>query len=317
MDCAVGKRPVVTLSGVDVSEVGRMSVRDSSGRYAAISKDFHRLLIFDAAGKLLSSPRPTYERIVSLFVGPAGAVQAYDLGSASLLTFDANYRVTARLELPQYPALPLSGGRFLVARQIDKPGLIGQPLHVMSKDGSILRSFGGDGSPFHSDDVFKNTRAVCLNPDGSIWSIASGGRLLERWDTSTGRRTAQVTVKSTWFRESTKPAPADQVSNPLVLAIWPENDLIWILSQAPDPHWVPRRISEKELIGNTEITNRRFDWVLDAVRSDTGDVVATKTFDRELRRWVGSFAILSEAGANARADGVELWRPTLVPKVKK
>ena len=89
-----------------------------------------------------------------------------------------------------------------MAQQLATPALVGYPLHVMSKDGSIERSFGGDGGVFHSEDTYKNGRAVCLNPDGSIWSIAWGGRLLERWDTSRGRRIAQVTVKSTWFRGS-------------------------------------------------------------------------------------------------------------------
>ncbi|MBK9239850.1 MAG: hypothetical protein IPL75_06220 [Acidobacteria bacterium] len=71
-----------------------------------------------------------------------------------------------------------------MAQQLATPALVGYPLHVMSKDGSIERSFGGDGGVFHSEDTYKNGRAVCLNPDGSIWSIAWGGRLLERWDTS-------------------------------------------------------------------------------------------------------------------------------------
>ncbi|MEI6245644.1 MAG: hypothetical protein WCQ64_11430 [Acidobacteriota bacterium] len=314
-DCTVGKQSLVTLSGVDAATMGKMVVRDSRGRYAAVSQDFHQLLIFDAAGRLLASPRPKYERLVSLFVGPAGAVQAYDLGSGSLLTFDANYQVTSTREQPQYPALPLSGGRFLVMKQINEPGLVGHPLHVMSKDGSIIRSFGGDGGPFHSDDTFKNLRAVCLNPDGTIWSIAPGGRLLERWDTSTGRRVAQVTVKSTWFRESSRMAPPDQVANPLVLSIWSDNDLVWLLYQAPDPHWIPRRMTERELIATDP--DRISDWVLEAVRSDTGNGVAMKTFDRRLRRWVGSFAIVSEAASPNRANAMELWKPIVVNKDKK
>src|SRR5688572_5701771 len=161
-DCTIGKQLVVTLSGVEALKrdarpqatiIGNRIVRDSRGRYAAVSFDFRQLLIFDAAGKLLDSPRPTYGRIVSLFVDPAGAVQAYDL-SSGLLTFDGNYQVKSKTELPHTPTLPLGGDRFLVRREGSTPALAlaGHPLHVMSKDGTLLRSFGGDGSPFHSDE---------------------------------------------------------------------------------------------------------------------------------------------------------------------
>lgn len=323
-DCTIGKQAVVTLSGVEAlvrdarpgtgptTIIGAMIVRDSRGRYAAVSGDFRQLLIFDAAGKLLDSPRPTYGRIVSLFLDPAGAVQAYDSTSGSLLTFGTNYQVKTKTELPHRPALPLGGDRFLVASQIPTPALVGHPLHVMSKDGNIVRSIGADGSPFRSADTLKNARAVCLNPDGTIWSIAPGGRLLERWDTATGRRLSQVTVKSAWFRESSRPAPQDQVANPIVLTIWAEEDLVWILYRVPDPRWIPGPRPERELMANGENADLRDDWVLEAVRSDTGSVVAMKSFDRILLRRDGSFAIASETASANRAGRVELWTPILV-----
>lgn len=315
--CTIEKKSVVTLSGVEITTISGRVVRDRRGRYAAVSANFPQLLIFDAQGRLLDSPRPSVELVAGLFVDPRGAVQAYDMRSGSLLTFDADYQVTTKTELPHPPALPLGGGGFLVVRQIATPALVGHPLHVMSKDGVIVRSFGADEDPFRSADIFKNSRAVCLNPNGTIWSIAPGGRSLERWDTSTGRRVAHVTVQSTWFRESSRPAPADQVASPFVLTIWAEEDLVWILYKAPDPQWIPRRISDEEELAATarersELEDRRFDWVLEAVRSDTGSVVAMRRFDRELLRRAGSFAIAS--AASNRAEGVELWTPIVVRK---
>lgn len=327
-DCTIGKQSVATLSGVEAlirdakprtgptTTIGAMIVRDSRGRYAAVSEDFRQLFIFDAAGKLLDSPRPTYGRIVSLFVDPTGAVEAYDSTSGSLLTFDGNYQVKTKTELPHRPALRLGGDRFLVASQIPTPALAGHPLHVMSKDGNIVRSFGGDGSPFHLDDTLKNGRVVCLNPDGTIWSIAVGGRLLERWDTATGRRLSQVTVKSTWFRESSRPAPRGQVANPIILTIWAQENLVWILYRVPDPKWIPPR-PERELAAQGENADLRSDWVLEAVQSDTGRVVAMKSFDRILLRRDGSFAIASETIVANGTGGVELWTPILVKGEKK
>lgn len=313
-DCTIGKQSVVMLSGVDTTKTGARVVRDTRGRYVAVSDDFRQLLIFDATGKLLASPRPSFGRITSLFVDSMGAVQAYDEGSGSLLTFDANYQVTTRAELPHPPSLPLGGGRFLVASQIATPAMVGHPLHVMSKDGSIVRSFGGDGGPVHLSQTLKNGRVVCLNPDGTIWSIAPGGRLLERWDTSTGRRVAQVTVKSTWFKESSTPAPEGQVANPIILTIWAESDLVWILYRVPDPQWIPRPLPEKELTATGENASRRSDWVLEAVSAETGSVVAMKSFDRILLRRNGSFAMASDAASGKRVGGVELWTPIVVKK---
>lgn len=313
-DCTVGKRSVVMLSGVDTTRTGAMVVRDRRGRYAAVSSDFRQVLVFDANGALLESPRPSFGRVVSLFLHATGAVEAYDARAGSLLTLGANYQEAAKTALPHTPSLPLGGGRFLVAQQLATPALVGYPLHVMSKDGSIERSFGGDGGVFHSEDTYKNGRAVCLNPDGSIWSIAWGGRLLERWDTSSGRRIAQVTVKSTWFRESSRPAEEDEVANPIILTIWPDNDLVWILYKVADPKWIPRRTPEKDRVPVGEDPSRRFDWVLEAVRSDTGQVVAMKSFDRILLRRAGSFWVASDAASTKQGKELELWTPVVVKK---
>jgi hypothetical protein len=89
------------------------------------------------------------------------------------------------------------------------------------------------------------------------------------------------------------------------------------LYQVPDPRWIPRRRPERELFVQGENANLRSDWVLEAVRSDTGSVVAMKSFDRILLRRAGSLAIASETVAANRAGGVELWRPILVKKQKK
>ena len=84
-----------------------------------------------------------------------------------------------------------------------------------------------------------------------------------------------------------------------------------------DPQWIPRRRPERELAAQGENAHLRSDWVLEAVRTDTGTVVAMKSFDRILLRRAGSFAIASETASANRAGGVELWRPILVKKQKK
>ncbi len=313
-DCAVGRQLLVTLSGVNTTKLGAMVVRDRQGRYAAVTGDFRQIMVFDATGKPLDAPRPSFGRIVSLFVDSAGVVRTYDITAGSLLTFDDNYKSTAQTELPHRPALLLSGDRSLVASQIATPALVGKPLHVMSKDGKIERSFGGDGGVYRDSETLKNARAVCLNPDGTVWSIASGGRLLERWDTATGRRLAQVAVKSTWFHESHAPAEPNQVANPIILTIWAEKDLVWILYRVPDPHWVPRSMNPADFAPTGEVANRRSDWILEAVRIDTGSVVAMKTFDNILLRRDGSIAIASDTTPANGAAGVELWAPILVKK---
>jgi hypothetical protein len=109
----------------------------------------------------------------------------------------------------------------------------------------------------------------------------------------------------------------DQVANPIILAIWAEEDLVWILYRVADPQWIPRRRPEQELAVQGENAHLRSDWVLEAVRSDTGSVVAMKRFDRMLLRRDGSFAIVSETASANRAGGVELWRPILVKQLKK
>ena len=205
-----------------------------------------------------------------------------------------------------------------MASQIPTPTLAGHPLHVMSKDGNIVRSFGADGSPFRSTETLKNWRAVCLNPDGTIWSIAAGGRLLERWDTATGRRLSQVTVKSTWFRESSRAAPTDQVANPIILTIWAEEeDLVWILYQVAGSALDSAEAARAGVFRERRKRRPSFRLGLRGRSDRYGKRCRHEEFRPHTAATGGSSAIASETVTANRAGRVELWRPILVKKEKK
>ena len=139
------------------------------------------------------------------------------------------------------PAFVMPDGSFLVAGQIRTSESIGYRMHVVDREGRVVRSFGTDEPQYRPDLNHILTRKVALGRDGTVWAMAPARYILERWDPSTGEQLQSTRIPSDWFRESTEPYTDETVRPlPLVEGLWEDEDgLVWIIVRDADADWAP------------------------------------------------------------------------------
>jgi hypothetical protein len=76
----------------------------------------------------------------------------------------------------------LRDGRFIVAADIRTPRSIALPLHVVSADGKLIRSFGSPDTAFNSNGIGTYSHVLRRVPDGTFWTASKDTPQLRHWD---------------------------------------------------------------------------------------------------------------------------------------
>jgi hypothetical protein len=118
---------------------------------------------------------------------------------------------------------------------------------------------------------------VALSADGSLWAVAPGHYILERWDPQTGKKLQRVDVASTWFKDSDV-YDADERTRPVsvIEGVWEdEQGLVWLLIRASDADWRPPARANIERIMDDAEYNATYDWIIEVVEPGTARVLAS------------------------------------------
>lgn len=97
-------------------------------------------------------------------------------------------------------------GHLVIAGSVASAGRLGQPLHLVRRDGTIARSFGADGSPRRAvtaDERLAASRLLAVESSGNLLSVRPGSYVLERWSPE-GDSLGRWDLAPDWF------APANQ-----------------------------------------------------------------------------------------------------------
>jgi hypothetical protein len=211
----------------------------------------------------------------------------------------------------------LKEGSYLVAEQVPKPDLVGQPIHVFDQNGRILRSFGSrERSAYRADQPRLATRLVASD-DVSLWAVAPGRYVLERWNPGTGELMTSTTVQSGWFKETASSRQDERVRpDPIIEALWVTEGLAWVLIRDADLDWKPPvKANVERVISATEYEDT-YDWVLEAVDTQSGRVIASRRFRSGLWARPPDGLIASRVD-DAGSMRVDLWRAGLQRKEKR
>ncbi len=322
-NCDIQLVPVVTLSDAShpglLPDTGPIVSSDNSGRYFLASADRTRLIVFNTDGRIArlvdGGAGGAFQSVTGVLTAPDGTLVVYDILTRTLSRFDRNLKPIDARAFQARPMLLLPGDRYLHAGQIRTPEHVGQPLHILDHSGRILSSFGSTDETFRADQPLRYERRAAPSHDGTIWSAHFGRYALERWDPKTRTKVAEIVVASSWFRESMRWQGPREKPVPLIQAVWEEADLLWILLRDADPKWNPEELAGEHPI-ELHWLERNWDSVLEAVSLKTGDVIASRRFDRALWGLAPQLLLTSRTkGATAKSGSqVEVWRPRLVQK---
>lgn len=154
--------------------------RDSRGRYFAISSDRRSVIAYDSTGHYLTvigrrgaGPGEFSQSVVSVGSGRGDTLFVLDLGR-HVSVFSPSLKFVKRIAVDASPssAAMLNNGRYVFSSQVRTPARIGYPFHVISRDGSIERSFGEPEAVLPQAPY--KPRVIYMSLDEkSIWTLSA------------------------------------------------------------------------------------------------------------------------------------------------
>lgn len=296
--------------------------RDVLGRTFTVARSRDGVLVFDTAGTIIrrlgtpGSGPGEFRVIRRVLHGPGDSIFVTDWGTGRVTVYAPDLTLVRSHAVVNQPDLILADGSFLIAEQLGGAAGNGYPLHRASPDGAIINSFGADTPQFRPDLHLLQTRRAATSSTGAVWAVAPGRYVLERWNPATGTRVQSVTVRSDWFSEIAA-WPADETNRPpaVIETLWEGDDgILWVLLRDADLEWrPPARASEERPIGADEY-ERTYDWVVEAIDSASGEIVASQRFRHILWGRPGSDVLVSADESTAERSTFSVWRPRLVPR---
>ena len=290
-----------------------------AGTFVSASLDETRIAEFGPDGRLVgvigrAGEGPgEFGAVVTPIPGPGDTLFAPDLVQGRVTMFGPDRSLAGTLPMPFRPDLAMPDGSFLVARQVGRREMIGYPMHVVDREGRVVRSFGTDEPQYRPDMDHILTRNVAPGQDGTVWAMAPARYILERWDPSTGELLQSTRIRSDWFRESTEPYTDETVRPPpLVDGLWEDEDgLVWTIVQDADVDWEPPPWANEHRPIDLQEHNRTYDSVIEVVDPGSGRVLASRRFDETLLYRPPSRILVSPVDTILTIVAFDVWKPTL------
>jgi hypothetical protein len=316
--CRIELIPVVSLSErgqLTLSDASVSVAQDKAGRFMTLNRTRDTIVVFDRNGRFESTVggrgrgSGQFERITHFVRMPDGAVAAYDGILRQLVAIGPSLELRSPLTLPYSPTFVRADGTFIAAQQVPDRDLVGHPIHLVGADGRVLRSFGADPPEYRQDLPLATTRLAAPAADGTVWTVAPGRYVIERWHSGTGKRLSSLAIRSPWFKESVR-QPAGERPNPTIQSLWESDGYLWILLRDADANWKPAAASAGDRPYAADVNDRTYDWVLEAIDPTTGAVLSTRRFPSAL--WARSpDALLTTREAKAGVSTIHVWRSRL------
>jgi len=289
-DCRIELESVVTLGSSDgpgaLSRIpGSISI-DGRGRFFVAPLGGEMPIVYSSAGEYLGSiGRPgegpgQMVRPRSIFIGPADSVHVFDsnLGRISVFSPDLTYVRAYSMTWPQADMVMLPAGTLVINGPIQTSDRIGFALHALNADGDLSVSFE-EYRVGARDAVWRRTLAV--GPSG-LWSIPYGHEhALRLFDPESGDKLREILRESEWYPsiEQWRPANPDHRPDPVIEGAWEDKGgIVWTAGWVHAPDWadhLKRAVNTGEGTMYAFDRNQGYDGVIEAVDSETGELVAS------------------------------------------
>jgi hypothetical protein len=273
----------------DIHEPGLLDVSrppavqmDSAGRFYAQTSGLAAIAVFGRQGEFLAllgrrgQGPGEFERTLPPLVGRGDSIIVFDQRLRRVTVFAPDFSYVRNAPVRHWPAIGLSSGGYIVAQQIPSPEHIGYPLHHVHDDGRILRSFGAD-TPYFIPGESEGTRHVAASRMGGVWSAAPDRSSVERWSVQTGERLQIVEPGNPVSDQASTVAGA--IARPIIVGMWEDVDgFIWLLTRVMKPEAASAFDGSVEIAFDLLDYSASFDWILQAVDPDRGEIIASRRF---------------------------------------
>ena len=331
-DCRIELTKVATLGNPRDSALlttRSTPVRDSRGRYYAWSANRAQVAVYDSSGAFIGTiGRPGEGPGEFAFPGGRILVGAGDslrfFQGRAFQVWSPQYRYV-RVHPAPGPTLNspllLADGRMVFPTWITSGSGVGQPLHLLSPDGALLKSFGSTQPLDQRACPECYSRALSASREaGTVWSALTRAYEIEKWTLDGRLALTIVNPRSPWLpsqlSDNLRVGKRDPDGRTAFITAIREDDdgLIWVLGStgkaAPvDPDRRGIRVVPERPIEEVNASSKQILDVIDPVRRT---IVASRTIEGTRYSPIARDLLYS---TRDDADGyvyIDIWRVRLV-----
>ena len=309
-DALIGGDPIVVRWGRDT--------------YAVAGPGVSGVLLFRANGRFLrrlgrdGAGPGEYRRVSGLHVDAGDTLWIFDPTNKRVTKVAPGGRVLAHHSIQgrAHPAgiARLQDGSFLLAMDLRTPDAFGMPIHHVTDDFSITRSFGAPIVTVRRADAVHTTRLLSRATPSAAWAAWMTRYRLELWNAD-GKAQRTLGRGRSWLTEWQDARPSDQPPNPFIVAVqaWADS-LLWVIGTVPSKKWKPPKrtpIDDMVRLDDTASLDENFDSIVDLIDLRSGRLLASRRFDESLRGFAGHGEVVQHAVDSDGVLSIKTWRVTL------
>jgi hypothetical protein len=331
--CSIETTRVVTLG--DTSGPGYIEshaaqvIADSRGRFIVSGSRHPTIKVFSPEGRFLTSfgrrgqGPGEYENISFVLVAASDTLYVADARLRRVTVLSPEYKYVRSVSVEISPAgrnlFLLPGGELLNASPDRTPDRIGLPIHVIGRDGKVVRSFGSQTGLFRPDIPLIDRRTLTMGDETQVWAGYLMQYVIELWDASTGRMLRSLSRDVDWFPpqltsrtnrlSETPPAPALQALH------LDAQGRLWTVVGTADRNWRtgirvnPSAAGDPDHVNDIEVIDRDryIDTYIEVIDPVAGRLIASRRFDKEYWFFLRDGRILKPTFTTDGVPQIEIW----------
>lgn len=204
---------------------------------------------------------------------------------------------------------------------------VGMPLHIFSRSGEVVRSFGETGGVTEPQTQAVRDRRVIAPAGKNFWAGKVNEYSFDLWSLD-GKLLRSIHSSPSWFvpwsRDPIQPADKERPMT-ILKAIYQDSDgLLWIMFQLPDPKWAkiqaPNTSTDSNKTGSghvdekpitTQMRDRLFDTLIEVVDPLNGRLITSRRFDELLLPFFGDRRVTHLLEDESGTKSLEVWKFTI------
>lgn len=323
-DRPVRMEHLVTLGESGAGQVSAtFAVERGSDWYYVVPSPWirHEIHVFDRAGAFVRSVGRRgggpgeYRYIRALHVTPGDTVHVFDVEHRRWTVLSADFEVLRTNRLPGHifdgDVIRLADGRLVLNSRVPSPESAGLPLHLLDRDGTLLRSFGARRpSVTLGQDPLTQRRSLALSGDGAFWAAHTVSYTIERWDTA-GTRLQELRRDAPWFDASSdgEPTAGEPTPPPTILLDLAEDGdgQLWVVGRAVDPEW------RSAVQGNSIEYGRYADTVVEVFDVETTRLLTSCRLPWFMAGFLDGSTLYTYCETAGGLPVLDVWRVRLEP----
>lgn len=322
-DCVIEVRHILRLGGegqdsVAIANAPRLPI-DSQGRVYFYPYDWvDGIRVFDRHGRLFSiigqagQGPGEFRGTVGVYISEGDSVFAFDSGNQRLTVFSPDFDVVRTMPVEIVPfedGFFTQQGQFIAAAAGRGPSSFGFPLHLLTRDGELVRSFGGDYSHFGPDKTLLLRRRVAPSAGQGLWAAHAFNYDLELFDEE-GRLIRTLQRRPDWFPQvSAVPRRPVLVSDPPPYAMInglqvDESGRLWVLTWIAADEWRDVLSQQRDM---APTSSGFWDTMIEVIDPETARVIARLRIEERAMGFSGPMTFYSYSDEELHPH-LNIWR---------